>query len=209
MARTIASCWASLQAEQRPARAGEVHEGQHHLGHAREVGGPGGTLQDGGDRAGVDAHGRLAMGVHDLGRGGEDDEPPDGERVMRVLPARGAQDGRQALDVGLQGARVGLQVLPRGELERVDEDGDDDGAARPDPTGGLGHEVEVALVERPHGHDNGAGHATGPVGPVVNGEGGGELVAAAGQGHPAVAGCGGDGRVGCGRNGERHGPHAR
>ena len=45
-----------LAAEQRPARGGQVHEGEHHLAHAGEVGGAGAALQDGGDRAGVDAH---------------------------------------------------------------------------------------------------------------------------------------------------------
>ena len=118
--------------------------------------GPGGALQDGGDRAGVEAHGGLSIRVHDLRRRREDDEPSDGETVL----PRGAQSGGQTLDVGLQGARVGVQILPGGELERVDEDGDDDGPVRAHPAGGLGHEIEVPLVERAHGHDDGARDAT-------------------------------------------------
>ena len=185
-----------LATEQRPPRAGEMHESQHHLQHAGEMGGSGGPLQDGGDRAGIDPHGRVAVGIHDLGRGREDDEPSDDECVLAI---GSAQDGDQALDIGLQGARIGLQVLPGGELERVDEDGDDDGAPRSDQAGGLGHEVEVALVESPHRHCDGAGSARA----IVNGEGGGEVIAAAGQGHPTRARTG---RGWSGGSGTRHDP---
>ena len=203
--------------------------------------GPGGALQDGGDRAGVEAHGGLPIRVHDLRRRREDDEPPDGEPAL----PRGAQSGGQALDVGLQGARVGVQILPGGELERVDEDGDDDGPVRAHPAGGLGHEIEVPLVERAHGHDDGARDATctgistgetagmtsgasasgpgrpvssvglvapanavgpiSPIGSLIDGERGGELVAAAHQSHPIAAGGGRGGGGGGGRNRSRHG----
>ena len=144
----------------------------------------------------------ASLRVDGLGGGGEDDEPPDDEPV----PVRGAHSRGQSLEVGGQGSRVGVQVLPRGELEGVDEDGDDDDALGSDPAGRLGHQVEMPLVERPHGHDRGAQRPG-----VVLGEGRGELIAAASQVHPrAHPAGGGRGEAvaanGVGRGRRRHEP---
>ena len=133
------------------------------------MGGAGAALQDGGDGAGVNAHRRLPGRVDDLWGGGEDDEP------SRAQGAIGTGEGPgEAGQVALQVARVGVEVLGGGELERVDEDGHHDGADRPDAAGGLAHEVEVTLMEGAHGHDDRAG-------PRGIGQDGGELGAAAGQ----------------------------
>ena len=92
--------------------------------------------------------------------------------------AQGAVNAGEGLcqsgQIPLEVARVGVEVLGGGELEGVDEDGHHDGTGRPDAPGGLTHEIEVALVEGTHGHDD----RTGVRGV---GQGGGELVAAAGQ----------------------------
>ena len=171
-----------------------MHEGEHDLAHAGEVGGAGAPLQDGGDGAGVDAHRRLPGGVDDLRGGGEDDEASHAEGAVGTGEGAG-QPGQVALEV----ARVGVEVLGGGELQGVDEDGDHDGAGRPDTTGGLAHEVEVALVEGAHRHDDRPGIRG-------LGQGGGEVDSAAGQDGCGAGGSGGGNGRRCGFS--AHVPHA-
>ncbi len=108
--------------------------------HPVEVLGPEGALQHVAHRPRGDPHLRLAARV-DLGRGrGED-------HVRAFLPGD--------LQIGLQGARVALQVLTGAELERVDEDRHHDLTQRTHPVPGRAHQRGVALVQRTHGHDDG------------------------------------------------------
>jgi len=82
-----------------------VHEGEHHLAHAGEVGGAGAPLQDGGDGAGVDAYRRLSGRVDDLRGGGEDDEPSHAEGAVDAGEGAG-QSGQVALEVARGGGEA-------------------------------------------------------------------------------------------------------
>ncbi len=85
-----------------------------------------------------DADAGVAVRVDDVRRGGEHEVDAD--------PGEGGE-------VRLEGAGVAVEVLAGAELERVDED-------RHHHVVGvrvrLADELEVALVERAHGHDHGA-----------------------------------------------------
>src|SRR5690606_39706659 len=102
----------------------------------------------------------------EAGPGGAFEEVPAGAGVHggEAVPATGVQlglDGREhevhALlgaerEVGVEGARVAVEVLAGPELERVDEDGGDH---RVRDLAGFAQVRAVALVQRPHGGDDG------------------------------------------------------
>jgi len=96
-----------LASEQGNIRPHQVEQTRHHAGHAIEMTGARGTLQNIGQTGHADAHRRL-----------------DPERVHRLDPGQEQQIATgpgQALGIGLGGARVAGKVLVRAELGRVDE----------------------------------------------------------------------------------------
>lgn len=123
---------------------GEVEQLGDDGEHAVEVPGPDGTLETAAHGAGAQPHLGLAAGVDLLG-GGREHEVRAGRLGDR--------------QVGLQGARVAVEVLARTELQRVDEDGDHDESLGADACAGRPDERGVTLVEGAHGHHDAGGAA--------------------------------------------------
>jgi hypothetical protein len=113
-----------------------VQQLEHDGEHAVEVAGPVRPLEHLAHRPGADPHERRAVGVDDVGRRREDD--------VGAL-------ARAHREVGLERARVAVEVLARPELQRVDEDGDDDVSA----AAGLRAPARRGRVQRAHRHDDG------------------------------------------------------
>ena len=126
-----------LLPEVRRAAPGQVHELADDREHAVEVPRPGLALEHVAERAGGDAHARVALGVDDVGGRREDEVDAS---------------GRADLEVGVEGARVAREVLLGPELERVEEDRHDDVAVR---LAGLVDQRRVPLVQGAHRHDDG------------------------------------------------------
>ena len=126
-----------LAPEHRDVGAEQVQQQHDHGEHAVEVARPARPLPPVAELARADADRRRAVGV-DLagGRGQHDVDALDGA------------DGQ----VGLQGPGVGVEVLPRAELQGVDEDGDDDVVG---VLTGEADQRDVTLVQGAHGHDHG------------------------------------------------------
>jgi len=110
----------------------DVEEAGDDGGDAAEVAGARGSVEAGGDGAGVD-EGRIAGRIHGCGGGSEEE-----------VDAGGFQFGA----VFVEGARVGGEVFGGTELGGVDEDGDGDGVVLGE---GCRDEREMAGVERAHG----------------------------------------------------------
>ncbi len=130
-----------LLAVQGDVGTGQVQQLGDDREHAVEVARAGGALQALAHGARGDADLGLATGVHLVHGGGEHD-------VRAGLPGE--------LEVGVQGARVAVEVLALTELQRVDEDGDDDLAVPARDTARGADQRGVALVQCAHGHHHGA-----------------------------------------------------
>src|SRR5439155_5981643 len=72
-------------------------------------------------------------------------------------------------EVILERAWIGVEVLPRAELERVHEDAGDHPAV---PLPRRSHQAKVTLVQRPHRRDQGDAVASGPPRPGQGAEAG-------------------------------------
>ncbi len=129
-----------LLPEQRDVGAGEVQQLGDDGEHAVEVTGPGRAFQALAHRARGDPDLRFATGV-DL---------VDGRREDHVGAGRAGHR-----EIGVQGARVAVEVGGLPELERVDEDRDDDLAGRSDNRACGLYQGGVALVQSAHRHDDG------------------------------------------------------
>ena len=120
-----------LLAEERVASSREREQLRHHREHAREVCRAGRALQHLTQRARLDRRAR-AVGVHRLSRRREHSLDALRFQLLYVLGER---------------TRVGVQVLARRELQRVDEDAHHHRVAQ---RLCLLDQSEVALMQRPH-----------------------------------------------------------
>jgi hypothetical protein len=59
-------------------------------------------------------------------------------------------------DIGIEGARVSIEILAGPELGGVHEIGDDDAALRTHATASSTHQFSVTLVQCTHRHDDGS-----------------------------------------------------
>src|SRR5690606_15414726 len=105
--------------------------------HAVEVAGSAGPFEEVADGPGGQSHDGVTVGVELVDGRGEDDD---------AVGECGA--------VGVDVARVLVEVFAVTELERVDEDRYHDGVG---DAGGAAHEGEVAVVQGAHGGDEGDG----------------------------------------------------
>jgi hypothetical protein len=125
-----------LLPEQRNLSAGQVQQLADHGEDAVEVAWSRLPLEHVAERAGIHPDGGVAVRVHLVGGGCED-------QVDALALAE--------LQVGVEGARVPRQVFARPELQRVEEQRhDDDGRT----LAGLPHQGRVPLVQRPESHDH-------------------------------------------------------